>query len=194
MEHWEWWCHRSRSDCTGVSSRHPRLRHARCDQTDDLQGRTLRTGAPQTPGRIRSHRSHVHVRWPCVISYIEKIVCLFIYTKTHQQKKRSFVAVELLLVWFLAVGAIGTFSTIVSLDGEAMFSLTLAVQGLFGTNETLTGGAVQHYSLKLSRPRTTRAVMNPEPTDLSYRINILKNQTRSLIVDRRKQTRNKNER
>lgn len=74
---------------------------------------------------------------------------------------------DILLVWFLAIGAIRTLSTIVGLDSEAVLPLALAVQRLFGANKALAGGAVQHYGLKLSRTRTTWTVVYSEPTDLT---------------------------
>lgn len=50
---------------------------------------------------------------------------------------------------FLAVNSIRSLSAVVGLDGEAVFTLALTVQGLLGPNQTFTSGTVQNDSLKL---------------------------------------------
>lgn len=52
------------------------------------------------------------------------------------------------LVGFLHVGAIGTLSTVISLDGEGVFFLQLAVQLVPGPDDPLTSGLVQDHCLK----------------------------------------------
>lgn len=52
------------------------------------------------------------------------------------------------LVRFLHVGAIRSLSTVVSLDGEGVFLLQLAVQLVFSPDDPLTSGLVQDHCLK----------------------------------------------
>lgn len=65
MGRWAWWCRRSRSGCTVVSSQRPELPHVQCDRKDDLRGRTPHTDAQQKLGKTRSRHSHARARWPC---------------------------------------------------------------------------------------------------------------------------------
>lgn len=51
----------------------------------------------------------------------------------------------------LAVDPVGPLPAVVGLDGEAVLPLALAVQRLFGADQTLAGGAVQNHGFKLDR-------------------------------------------
>lgn len=65
---------------------------------------------------------------------------------TTKQKGRSS------LVGLLAVRSVGSLSAVVRLDGEAVLPLILTVQWLFGADQTLASGAVQHHGFKLDGP------------------------------------------
>lgn len=53
-----------------------------------------------------------------------------------------------LLVRFLHVGAIGTLSTVVRLDGERVLLLQLTVHLVFGPDDSLPSGLVQDHCLE----------------------------------------------
>lgn len=66
------------------------------------------------------------------------------------------------LVRFLHVGAIGTLSTVVSLDGERVLLLQLAVHLVLGPDDSLSSGLVQDHSLEWNI-----LSVDPEATNLT---------------------------
>lgn len=67
----------------------------------------------------------------------------------------------------LAVRSVGSLSTVVRLDGEAVLPLAFAVQWLFRADETLASGAVQNDGFKLDGTRTRGSVVNTEAADFT---------------------------
>lgn len=53
-----------------------------------------------------------------------------------------------ILVRLLHVGTVGSLSAVVGLDGESVLLLQLAIQLLFGPDDALAGGLVQHHGLE----------------------------------------------
>lgn len=138
---WVWWCHRSRSGCTEVSSRHQRLPPVQYDQTDDPRAPMPHTDAPQRQERTRSHRLHERARWPWeerVKSYKSNGVWHTFLQKPDFHLDRR----DLLLVRLLVVGPIRTFTAVIRLDGEAVLLLAFTVQRLLGPNQTFSSGAI----------------------------------------------------